>query len=218
MLEAVLRCGQPHRWIDLAVNRYSATVELLDSKILPKDVVQHLFDIQVEPGVAEELLAAIRQDKDVIEMEAMRSKSGHIYGATASRRCTVCKQVAESRCFLESVSVIPNGRAQWTILGNDESFRELLGALERRKIPVEVIQRKNLKDSELLTARQEQILSIAFERGYFEFPKGIGLKELAAQTGVKTSTLSEILRRGQKKILAEYLGRRSLLHQKRKNA
>ena len=218
MLEAVLRCGQPHRWIETAIDRYSATVELLDSKILPDDVVQHLFDIQVEPGLAEELIAAIRNDKDVIEMEAMKSKSGHIYGSASSRRCTVCKQVAESRCFLESVSVSSKRRAQWTILGNEESFRELLGALDAAKIPVEVNLRRNLKDSELLTARQEQILSVAFERGYFEFPKKIGLKELATLTDIKASTLSEILRRGQKKILSEYLSRRSLLHQNREKA
>jgi len=218
MLQAVLRCGQPHRWIEIAIEKYSATVELLDSKILPKDVVQHLFDIQVEPGLADELIASIRNDKDVIEMEAMKSRSGHVHGSASSRRCTVCKQVAKSRCFLESVSVRAKGRAQWTILGNDDSFRELLKALDAKKIPVEVNLRRNLKDSELLTARQEQILSIAFERGYFEFPKKIGLDELATQTGIKASTLSEILRRGQKKILSEYLSRRSLLHQNRDKA
>jgi len=32
-------------------------------------------------------------------------------------------------------------------------------------------------------------------------------------TGIRTSTLGEILRRGQKKILREYLARRSLLHE-----
>ncbi|MDG7006881.1 MAG: helix-turn-helix domain-containing protein [Nitrososphaerota archaeon] len=64
----------------------------------------------------------------------------------------------------------------------------------------------------MLTTRQEQILSIAFEGGYFDFPKGVGLKELASETGIKTSTLAEILRRGQRKILGEYLTRRLLLH------
>ena len=64
----------------------------------------------------------------------------------------------------------------------------------------------------MLTSRQEQIRSIAFETGYLDFPKKVGLKELADQTGIKTSTLAEILRRGQKKVLGEYLARRSLLH------
>ncbi len=105
--------------------------------------------------------------------------------------------------------------ARWTVIGNNDSFRELLAALERDKIRFEVKLKRNLEDSELLTARQEQILSIAFERGYFDFPKKVGPEELAKLAQVKASTLAEILRRGQKKVLGEYLARRSPLHQNR---
>jgi predicted DNA binding protein len=213
VLEAVLQCPQPHRWIELASTGYAATVEILDSKLLPDDAVQHLFEIQVKPELTNEVVTAIRGDQDVFEMEVLRSKSGHIYGSASSHRCTVCKQVAKSRCFLESVGITSKG-ALWTVLGNNDSFRELLRTLEKEKVPVEVKMRRNLEDTKLLTARQEQILSIAFERGFFDFPKKIGLKELASQTGVRTSTLAEILRRGQKKILGEYLARRSLLKER----
>jgi len=212
VLEAVLQCPQPHRWIELAVGRYAATVEILDSKILPNDVVQHIFDIQVKPELMEELLAELRKDEGILGLETTRSKSGHIRGTAASRRCTVCKQVDKSKCFLTSVVVSSRERAQWTVLGSDGSFKELLDGLEKGDIPYEVRLKKSLEDSDLLTTRQEQILSIAYERGYYDFPKRIGLKELAGLTGIRTSTLAEILRRGQKKILGEYLARRSLLH------
>lgn len=215
MLEAVLQGRQPHSWIQLAVSKYSSTIEILDSKVLRKNIVEHLFDVQVEPGLADEVVAAIRKDRDVLGLEVMRSKGGHIYGSASSLGCTVCKEVAKSKCFLESVSINSKESAQWTILGNNDSFKELTRALEREKIPFEVKLRKALEDRDLLTTRQEQILSFAFERGYFDFPKKLGLKELAAQTGIRTSTLAEILRRGQKKILGEYLARRSLLHQGR---
>ena len=213
MLEAVIRCPQPHSWIDLAVDTYAASVEILDSKVSSKGRMQHLFDVQVRPALAEELVEKIREDKDVESLEVIRSGSGHVYGAATSARCTVCREVARSNCFLASVSVEPKGKAKWTVLGAGDSFRELVAALERKEIPFQVELRKTLEDSELLTARQEQILTIAFERGYFDFPKKLGLVELAAMTGVKTSTLAEILRRGQKKILGEYLARRSLLHE-----
>jgi predicted DNA binding protein len=160
----------------------------------------------------EELIVAMRKDSDITGLEIIRSKNGHIYGSAASSRCTICKEVAKSRCFLASVSVASRDSAQWTVLGGDEPFRGLVGALERRKIPFEVKMKKELEDTDLLTVRQEQILSIAFERGYYDFPKKVGLKELASDTGIRTSTLAEILRRGQKKILGEYLARRSLLH------
>lgn len=212
MLEAVIQCPQPHGWIETAVTKFSGTVEILDSKMLPKDAVEHLFDIQVEPGLTDDLLTALKRDEDLINIETVKSKSGHVYGSASSFRCTVCKEVAKSKCFLASVDVTSEG-ARWTIIGNNDSFRELLAMLEEHKIPLEVKMKRNLDDSELLTARQEQLLSIAFERGYFDFPKKVKLEDLAALADVKTSTLAEILRRGQKKILGEYLTRRSLLHE-----
>jgi predicted DNA binding protein len=214
VLEAVLQCPQPHSWIEIAANKYSAKVEILDSKMLPNDTVQHLFDVQVKPGLSEDLLIALRRDNDLINIETMKSKSGHIYGSATSLRCTVCKYLAKSKCFLASVDITSKG-ARWTIIGNNDSFREFLMALEKDKIPFKVKMRRNLEDNELLTARQEQILTIAFERGYFDFPKKVGLKELSILADIRTSTLTEIVRRGQKKILGEYLARRSLLHQNR---
>ncbi|MGH9919876.1 MAG: helix-turn-helix domain-containing protein [Nitrososphaerales archaeon] len=211
MLEAVLQCPQPHNWIDIAANRYSAAVEILDSRMLPNDSVQHLFDIQVKPSLTDDLLSALQRDEDLIDIETMKSKSGHIYGSATSLRCTVCKEVAKSKCFLASVDVTSEG-ARWTVIGKNDSFRELLAALEKDRIPFEVKLKRNLEDTELLTARQEQILSIGFERGYFDFPKKVGLEELVTLVYVKTSTIAEILRREQKKILGEYLARRSLLH------
>lgn len=214
MLEAVLQCAQPHKWIEIAVSQYSSTIDILDSKVLSDDVVQHLFDVQVKPELADELLSVIRKDKDLVELEVMKSKSGHMYGTATLRRCTVCREVAKSTCFLASVSINSKEKARWTIFGSNESFGKLTRALDEKKIPFEVKLKRNLENRDLLTARQEQILSIAFERGYFDFPKKLGLKELANQTGIETSTLAEILRRGQRKVLGEYLARRSLLHWK----
>jgi len=212
MLEVVLQGPHPHRWMKIAVGGYSADVEILDSKMPTEDTVQHLFDIQVKPSLMDDLISEMRRDGDLTRLEVIRSKNGHVYGSAASSRCTVCKEVAKSRCFLTSVSVSSKDKAQWTVLGTDESFRELVKALDLHKIPVEIKLKKELEDTDLLTTRQEQILSMAYERGYFDFPKKEGLKELAAETGIRASTLDEILRRGQKKVLGEYLTRRALLH------
>jgi len=213
MLEAVIECRQPHKWIDRAVNGYSASLEILDSKLSSKGTMKHLFDMQVKPEFRDELVSAIEGDKDVLDLEVIRSGSGHVYGAATSARCTVCKAVARSNCFLASVTMEAGGQARWRVVGSDDSFRELTTKLERNRIPFEVKLKKALEDKELLTTRQEQILAIAFERGYFDFPKKVGLEDLASIIGVKTSTMAEILRRGQKKIVGEYLARRALLHE-----
>jgi len=209
VIEAVLECPQPHRWIRLAAERYSASIEILDSKILPGSIVEHLFELQVDPDSTEDLMRMIQSDRDVIDVDFMSSKSGHVYGSVSSKRCTVCKQVARSKCFLSSLVIGTQGHPHWTVLGGKGSYKELVTGLERSKIPYHLRLLKELQESELLTSRQEEILAIAFESGYFDFPKGVGLKGLASRTGVKESTLAEILRRGQRKILHDYLERKS---------
>jgi len=52
-----------------------------------------------------------------------------------------------------------------------------------------------------LTARQEQVLGTALAQGYFEFPRRISLTELSELVGVRPSTLSEILRGAERRIL-----------------
>jgi predicted DNA binding protein len=211
MEELILSSGYPHGWLRTAVGRYSASARILDSKILQPDVVQHLFEINVKPELMRQLLADIGRDRDVLDMETVKSKSGRIQGSISTSRCTICKEVAASKCFLESVD-IGRRKATWTILGNQAGSNELLDSLEKRGIPFRLELKRKVGDRELLTARQEQVLFMAYERGYFDFPKKVGLRELAAVTGVKTATLTEILRRGQKKILAGYFGGRHLQH------
>ncbi|WP_081423301.1 helix-turn-helix domain-containing protein [Archaeoglobus fulgidus] len=58
-----------------------------------------------------------------------------------------------------------------------------------------------------MTYREEEILKIALEKGYFDFPKRVKLEQLAEFFGIAPSTLSEILRRGQKKVLEKYFGK-----------
>ena len=186
VIEATLQGPQPHRWIQTAVGKYSASVQILDSKMQSRNTVQHIFDIQVRPPMMRQLIADIRDDEDLTELEVVKSENGHVYGSAASARCTICKEVARSRCFLASVSVTSREEAQWTVMGTDTSFAGLVGALERKRIPFEIRLKKSLEDKDLLTTRQEQILSFAFERGYFDFPKKLGLKELANDTVIWT--------------------------------
>jgi len=53
----------------------------------------------------------------------------------------------------------------------------------------------------VLTARQEQILGTALAQGYFEFPRKISLTNLSELVGVRPSTLSEILRSAERRVL-----------------
>ncbi|MEB3779255.1 MAG: helix-turn-helix domain-containing protein [Desulfurococcales archaeon] len=53
----------------------------------------------------------------------------------------------------------------------------------------------------MLTEDQEAILLYAYERGYYNYPRGITLKDISNSLGLSLSTVAEILRRAEKKII-----------------
>ena len=57
----------------------------------------------------------------------------------------------------------------------------------------------------MLTDRQDEIIRTAFSSRYFDYPKRTGSSQLASKLGISVSTLSEIMRAAQRRILTEYL-------------
>jgi len=80
----------------------------------------------------------------------------------------------------------------------------MIKILEKEGVDFEIVYKGRVNDKSNVTYREEEILKIALEKGYFDFPRKIKLEELAKHFGVAPSTLSEILRRGLKKILEMY--------------
>lgn len=62
---------------------------------------------------------------------------------------------------------------------------------------------------EALTERQREVLTTAFERDYFDVPRGVTATELAAEFDLHTSTVLEHLRRVERNLLAITLERTS---------
>ncbi|MEM2346002.1 MAG: helix-turn-helix domain-containing protein [Archaeoglobaceae archaeon] len=92
----------------------------------------------------------------------------------------------------------------WDVVCDDEGFLKLMEALESAEIEYEIIYKGRLESEDTITLREEEILKIALQKGFFDYPRKIRLEELAKQLGMAPSTLSEIMRRGQKKILQKF--------------
>jgi predicted DNA binding protein len=58
-----------------------------------------------------------------------------------------------------------------------------------------------------LTAHQVKALEIAFDQGYYDIPQRTTLEQLAPLVGCSKSSLNIVLRRAERKLLAEFLGR-----------
>ncbi|MEM4312427.1 MAG: helix-turn-helix domain-containing protein [Nitrososphaerales archaeon] len=203
----------PRSWIQRITIKYPARVRILDCKALEgKEGVEELFEIISDKRYTNNILKDLKEDTYLSDIEIISSKDGRILGSVKTHKCTACKSFAFSNCFLISVSSEEDGFVEWVILSSEEAYKKLLRDLEEQGVEVMVKRISRVRDKEALTARQEEILQIALEMGYFEYPKSIDLRSLASRLDISPSTLSELLRKSLKKVLKEYFkGRVSAL-------
>ena len=84
----------------------------------------------------------------------------------------------------------------------DGLFREIRDAGFDVKIERLMVEGSGSSGS-MLTPTQRETLRLAYERGYYEIPRGTSLMELASDLGVSDQACSERLRRGIQRILDE---------------
>jgi len=220
MLEAIIRITPPQSWIKRVTAEFPSVIRVLDCRSLPNgEGVQELFEVTSAADLSEKIVGYLRQDSYVYDIDIVRAGQGRVMGSLKTHKCTACRAFAGADCFLVSATSKPDGKLEWAVLGSDTMVKSLMQVLESQKVTGEVVKVSRLKGEEELTARQENILQIALEKGYFEFPKRIKLRQLARVLDISPATLSEILRRGQKGVLEEHfrgrpsvLGKRTLSH------
>ncbi len=59
--------------------------------------------------------------------------------------------------------------------------------------------------SYMLTPRQEEVLIKAFLKGYYSFPRRACLAEIAESLGISISTLSELIRKAESKVVEAFM-------------
>jgi hypothetical protein len=97
--------------------------------------------------------------------------------------------------------------ASWSfIVRRSSDLRKILSRLGQEGIPARVEDTSPLVKKATLTGRQKEIIATAVTKGFFEFPRKISLTELSHLLEVKPSTLSEILRSAERRIIENAVG------------
>lgn len=205
MMEAVVSLTLPDNWITDVVEMYPSVIRIIDTKEM-KEGVRDLVQIDVEneedlPKVIER----VRSNPNLFNVDISAIDKGRALAAFSTNQCMACRLLAGADCFLTGSTTTKDSRLKWTMLVTQKkALQELIENLEKIKAQPKLVKLTEISDSDELTKRQEQVTRMAFERGYFDFPRRIGLKELATMFDVSTSTLSEILRKGQRRIMMRY--------------
>ena len=162
-------------------------------------------------GVAEEVravVAAIRQTEGVRQAIEGEGAGDAALLLVVLERPPICRTSNEAAiicldCPLSSENQPPS----WRFLARRSSdLRHILGRLSREGIQTRIQDIAPLESRPTLTGRQKEIMRTAVDRGYFEFPRKVSLTELSKLVGVKPSTLSEVLRSAERRIMENALG------------
>ena len=209
MMEAVLEITMLKTWLKEISEETKAEIKLLEC-IPDKDLGGRLlFEIETRSENVDDILDKINTFQQICKVEMSPYKKGGYLGSIVTDNCITCQALTGSNCFLTYAAALSNGKIEWhLIVGEEKSLSKLVEFLEMKGCAVELKSKTYLNKKNLLTSKQEKIIKIAFERGYYDYPKGITLRGLSKILKISSSTLNEILRRGEKKIIRDYYSKK----------
>ena len=150
------------------------------------------------------ILENVKRSQDVVRTSFSRISEYSAIGKVVLSRCAACMALKQSDCFTVSSRSMSNGWIEWSVVAeNNRTIFDLIDLLERYGCGVQLTQISS-SCSLSLTQRQKEILQFAYSNGYYEYPRRITLRELSCIFNVSSSTLSEILRAGERRVFMEY--------------
>lgn len=190
---------------------YQVIIEIVNKqckglKVLKESGIQNyrLFDIREGPRNRTRHLIKIDSGEITKIPYNTFTKAGESFSFD-SEGCGVCNTIMSNYSFLVSAMHLGNDIVVYNfVVPNFEAFRDIVSTLEKDQ-PLKVLKLEKFRSrKKILTEKQDRILWVALKTGFFEFPRKITMKELSQKLGIAMSTLSEILRRGIRRLLTDY--------------
>ncbi|HID18685.1 TPA: hypothetical protein EYP27_03990 [Candidatus Bathyarchaeota archaeon] len=123
-----------------------------------------------------------------------------------SEGCDVCNTILSHGSFLISGTSIQNSTLVYDfITPNFDAYTSILSALESSNLKVKVLKVMKLRSQgKILTEKQERVLWLALKTGLFDYPRKVDMVEFSRKLGISSSTISEVIRRGIRRLLEHH--------------
>ncbi len=192
-------------WIVDIATRYSCSVTVTECIPWRKKGGQALFRIRNIEGDAASAIEVIRLHEDITSIDAVERNDGQVVGSVAMKEFWLVWAIVDCGCFLESAWSEGDGRVRFRILaGSEGSLPKLIRTIASKGLEIEIERIAQTSDQYHITRKQEKLVRLALEKGFFDYPRRTTLEQLAKLSDMSTSAVSEILKRGEKNILTHY--------------
>lgn len=166
--------------------------------------------VEIEGGNVVELLSRADGESDVIGMDLLWKNSSKAIVQIETTNPTVLLPAFVVGIPLQTPFVISNGVASWELFTSPSKLAELSETFDELGIAYEVESVQEFsedRDDALLTNRQQEVLGVAYDAGYYDTPRESNLTQVAESLDVTKATCSDILHRAEGKIVGQYLTR-----------
>ena len=183
-------------------------LNVVDCKPFNKTGMSLLLELHGPEQGIHATTAAIRKTEGVRQVVEGDSTDEGSPLLVITERPSICRASNDAAIVcLECALNSEDQPASWRFIARKTSdFRQVLARLDKEGIETRIEDVAPLERRATLTGRQKEIMATAVAQGYFEFPRKISLTGLSELVGVKPSTLSEILRSAERRIMANALG------------
>lgn len=210
MREVVLSLRLPETWSTRLMEKFPASVRVIDCRPSNNGGIQQLVEINGQQELLKQIVDFIQDDENVEDAHIVKTKRGRILGVVATTDSTMCKIIADVNCFCLTCPLAspnkPDGTVDWVLaMTANSSLHKLLRKLRSHGIGADIVRVARISDAEKLTARQRLMIEHVFASGFFEYPRRTGLGELSKSLGVSPSALGEMIRGAERKIITSYL-------------
>ena len=173
-------------------------LKVVDLRSSSLGAVKHLIEIGSNQ---------VKQIPNDLKTAAPRGKtSGKSPMWFESEGCEVCNAILSHDAFLISGKSVEKGIIMYSFMvPTFEAYSSIISSLENAGHKVNILRMGQFEPKKgVLTEKQERIFWLALKGGFFEYPRKVGIRELASKLNIKPSTLSEIIRRGTRRLLEHY--------------
>jgi predicted DNA binding protein len=213
MREAFVTVKGPCSWMRQLVEKFGAEVHLLSTVQTDSGGIRDLAEIITKEELVDAVIQNLENNSMLSEVDISLVDKGKIVAAITLPDCANCRIVASSECFIMSGKTDEDGSIEWRlIVTSGDHLKNMIDKLQSNGCEVKLKKIASVNMDEFLTEREEEILYIAYKKGYFDYPKKVGIRELSKIFEISPSTLSESLRRGQRKIMEKYIEGHSHSH------
>jgi predicted DNA binding protein len=205
MMEAEFSIRGMRFWIVDIATRYSCSVTVTECIPWMKKGGQALFRIRGIESNAAQAIEEIRLRDDITSIDAVEWSEGQVVGSVAMKGFWPAWAIINCGCILESVWSEGDGKVNFRILaGSEGSLPKLIKMMSSKGMNIEIERIAQTSDQSHITRKQEILVRLALEKGFFDHPRRITLEQLAKISDMSTSAVSETLKRGEKNILKHY--------------